>query len=174
MEDTTMPAKLIESLPVDNMNCLDISLQAVDSSLRMGDGREIPFARAILMIRNLCDSEVLNVEPHATLGQERGTVQEVTSSFSQKAHASIPPGGTVTWDLYDEIIPAHPGVSSKVHLFGYRAILNWRFDLTVWAEYRPANFTASIQSPVSRWALKWTVPESAAGKVELAIEEIKK
>jgi len=92
------------------MNCLDILLEAVDSSLRISDGREIPFARAILTIRNRCDSEVLNVEPHATLGQERGTVQEVTSSFSQKAHASIPPGGTVTWDLYDEIIPAHPGV----------------------------------------------------------------
>jgi hypothetical protein len=75
--------------------------------------------------------------------------------------------------LYDEIIPAHPGVSSKVHLFGYRAILNWRFDLTAWAEYRPASFTASMQTPVSRWALRWTVPESAAGKVELAIEEIK-
>ena len=88
-----MPANLIEGLPVDNMNCLDIALQAVDSSLRISDGREIPFARAILTIRNRCDSEVLNVEPHATLGQERGTVQEVTSSFSQKAHASIPPGG---------------------------------------------------------------------------------
>ena len=165
--------KPIEGQPVSTMKCLDISLQAIDSTLRISGGREISFARAILMICNICDSEVLNVEPHATLGQERGTVQEVTSSFAQKTHASIPPGGTVAWDLYDEIIPAHPGVSSKVHLFGYRAVLDWRFDLVAWVEYRPAGSTALIQTPICRWALRWTVPEPAALKVELAIEEIK-
>ncbi|HMK56498.1 MAG TPA: hypothetical protein VK448_07675 [Dissulfurispiraceae bacterium] len=159
--------------PVDNMNCLDISLKAVDSTLRISDRRDIPFARAVLKIRNICDSEVLNVEPRATLGQERGTVQEVTSSFSQKAHASIPPGGTVIWDLYDDIIPAHPGISSKVHLFGYRAVLNWRFDLVAWAEYQPAGSSESVRTSASRWALLWTVPEPATGKVELSIEEIK-
>jgi len=166
-----MSEKLIEDLPVENLKCLDISLQAVDSSLRKSDGSDVPFTRAVLIIRNICDSEVLNVEPYATLGQERGTVQEVTSSFSHEAHASIPAGGAVTWDLYEDIIPAHPGVSSKVHLFGYRAILDWRFDLEAWAEFQPAGLDASIRTPVSRWALRWTVPDPAAGKVELAIEE---
>ncbi len=155
-----------------NMNCIDITLQSVDSTLRLNDGREIPFVRAILVIRNVCNSEVLDVEPRATLGQERGTVQEVTSSFSQKAHESIPPGGTATWDVYDEIIPAHPGASSKVHLFGYRAVLTWRFELAAWAEYRPSGLYEPIKTPISRWALRWTAPEST-GRVELAIEEIK-
>ena len=157
----------------DNMNCLDISLQSVDSSLRITGGKEVPFARAVLTIRNICDQEVLNVEPQATLGQERGTVQDVTASLSQKVLKSIPPGGKVTWDLYDEIVPAHPGMSSKVHLFGHRALLDWRIDLTISAKYMPAGSGDSIQTAVSQWALRWTSPQSAAGKVFLAIEETK-
>jgi hypothetical protein len=139
----------------------------------MTDGREIPFTRAILTIRNVCVSEVVSVEPHATLAQEGGTVQDVTSAFSQSAYSSIPPGGTVTWDVYDLVIPAHPGTSSKIHMFGYRAALNWRFDLAVWAEYRPSGSSESIHTPVSRWALRWSVPDPATGKVELTIEDLK-
>jgi hypothetical protein len=157
----------------DNMNCLDISLQAVDSSLKISGGKEVPFARAVLTIRNICDSAVLNVEPQATLGQERGTVQDVTTSLSQKAGTSIKPGETFTWDLYDEIVPGHPGMSSKVHLFGHRALLDWRIDLTVSAKYSTAGSGESMQTAVSRWALRWTSPQSAAGKVYLAIEEVK-
>ena len=42
--------------------CLDISLQSVASHIRVSDGREIPFTRAILTIRNICDSEVVDVD----------------------------------------------------------------------------------------------------------------
>ena len=93
--------------------CLDISLQPVASHLRASDGREIPFTRAILTIRNVCDAEVVDVVPHATLGQEGGTVQDVTSSLSPSAPASIPPGGTVSWDVYDLLLPAHPGTCQQ-------------------------------------------------------------
>ncbi len=114
-------------------SCLDISLQSVASHIRASDGREVPFTRAILTIRNMCGSEVVNVEPHATLGQEGGTVQDVTSSFLQSAYSSIRPGGTASWDVFDLLIPAHPGAASKIHMFGYRAALNWRFELAAWA-----------------------------------------
>ena len=154
-------------------SCLDISLQSVDSSLRTHDGREIPFTRAILTVHNVCDSEVVSVEPHATLGQERGTVQDVTSAFSQTAHPSIPPGGAANWDVYDLLIAAHPGAASKIHMFGHRAALDWRFDLAVWAEYRPLGSSASVQTPVSRWAFRWSVPNPVTGKVELTIEDPK-
>lgn len=153
--------------------CLDISLQSVASHIRASDGREIPFTRAILTIRNMCDSEVVNVVPHATLGQEGGTVQDVTSSFSQSAHSSIPPGGAANWDVYDLLIPAHPGTASKIHMFGYRAALNWRFELAAWAEYRPSGSSIAVQTPVSRWALRWSVANPATGEVELTIEDLK-
>jgi len=153
-------------------SCLDISLQSLDSSLRTHDGREIPFTRVILTVRNVCDSEVASVELHATLGQESGTVQDVTSAFSQTDLSSIPSGEAANWDVYDLLIPAHPGAASKIHMFGYRAALNWRFDLVAWAEYRPSGFSTSVQTPISRWAFRWSVPDPVTGKVELTIEDM--
>ena len=157
----------------ERKSCLDISLQSVPSHILASDGREIPFTRAILTIRNLCDSEVLDVVPHATLGQEGGTVQDVSVSFSQSAHLSIPPGGAADWDVYGLLIPAHPGTASKIHMFGYRAALNWRFELAAWGEYRPSGPSTAIRTPVSRWALRWSVADPATGEVELTIEDLK-
>jgi hypothetical protein len=154
-------------------HCLDISLQSVTSHLRASDGREIPFTRAILTIRNVCDAEAVSVVPHATLGQEGGTIQDVTSSLSHSAPSSIPPGGTVSWDVYDLLLPAHPGTASKIHMFGYRAALNWRFDLAAWAQYRPSVSSEPLKTPVLRWSLRWSVADPATGAVGLTIEEIK-
>jgi len=153
--------------------CIHISLQPVASEIRASDGREIPFTRAILTIRNVCDAETIDVVPHATLGQEGGTVQDVSSSFSHSATTSLPPGGNVSWDVYDLLLPAHPGTASKVHMFGYRAALNWRFDLTVWAEYRSSASSVTMQTPVSRWSLRWSVANPSSGAVELTIEDVK-
>jgi hypothetical protein len=157
----------------ESKNCLDISLQSAASHIRASDGREVPFTRAVLTIRNVCDSEVVDVVPHATLGQEGGTVQDVSSSFSQSAHSSIPPGGAADWDVYDLLIPAHPGTASKIHMFGYRAALNWMFELAAWAEYRPSGSSTAVQTLVSRWALRWSVADPATGEVGLTIEDLK-
>ena len=163
-----------ESATIGERNgCLDISLQSVASHMRASDGREIPFTRAVLTIRNICDSEVVDVLPHATIGQEGGTVQDVSSSFSQAAHSSIPPGGAADWDVYDLLIPAHSGTASKIHMFGYRAALNWRFELAAWASYRPSGSSIAVQTPVSRWALRWSVDNPSTGEVHLTIEDLK-
>lgn len=153
--------------------CLDISLQLVTSHLKASDGKEIPFARAILTLRNVCDAEAVDVVPHATLGQEGGTIQDVTNSLSHAAPFSIPPGGTVSWDVYDLLLPAHPGTASKVHMFGYRAALNWKFDLVAWVEYRPSVSAEPLKTPVLRRSLRWSVVDPATGAVGLTIEEIK-
>ncbi len=150
--------------------CLEISLQPVASHIRASDGREIPFARAILTIRNVCNAELVDVSPHATLGQEGGTVQDVTSSLSHAAPSTIPPNGTISWDVYDILLPAHPGTASKVHMFGYRAALNWRFELSAWAEYRVSGSSEPVQAPLSRWALRWSVKDAATGGVDVTIE----
>jgi hypothetical protein len=173
-EECIMPDTPDESATTGEKNsCLDISLQSAASHMRASDGREIPFTRAVLTIRNICDSEVADVLPHATLGQEGGTVQDVTGSFSQAAHSSIPPGEAASWDVYDLLIPAHPGTASKIHMFGYRAALNWRFELAAWAECRPSGSSKAVQTPVARWALRWSVKNPATGEVELTIEDLK-
>lgn len=153
--------------------CLDISLQPAISHLKASDGRDISFTRAILTLRNVCDAEAVGVVPHATLGQEGGTVQDVTSSLSPSASSSIPPQGTVSWDVYDLLLPAHPGTSSKIHMFGYRAALNWRFDLVAWAQYHISASSEPLKTPVLRWSLRWSVVDPATGAVGLAIEEIR-
>lgn len=153
--------------------CLDISLQPMPSHLRASDGREIPFTKAILTIRNVCTEASVNVVPHATLGQEGGTVQDVTSSLSPSAPSSIPPGGTFSWDVYDLLLPAHAGTASKVHMFGYRAALNWRFDLAAWAQFRPSPSSEPLETSVLRWSLRWSVADPSTGAVGLTIEAIK-
>lgn len=157
----------------DREHCLDISLQPTGSSIRGTGEQEIPFCRAILKIRNVCDAEVVNIVPHATLGQEGGTVQDVSDSLSCPAPLAIPPGGTADWDIYNLLLPAHSGTASKVHMFGYRAVLNWRFDLTVWAEYLDPVSSLPAQTSVSRWALRWSVADPSGGEIGLAIEEVK-
>jgi hypothetical protein len=153
-------------------HCVVLSLQAVASRLRASDGKEIPFTRAVLWVRNACGADVVDLSLHATLGQEGGTVQDVTHALSAPP-VSLPPGGSVSWDVYDRLLPAHPGTSSKVHMFGYRAALNWKFDLSVWAAYRRSAVSPPEQTPVSRWTLSWRVADTATGAVELFLEEEK-
>jgi hypothetical protein len=153
--------------------CLDISLQSVPSKIKASDGKDVPFTRAILTLRNVCDAEVISVVPQATLGQESGTVQDVTSALAPSAPSSLPPGGTASWDVYDLLLPAHQGTSSKIHMFGHRAALNWRFDLAAWAEYRLSSASEPLKTPVRRWSFRWTVTDPSTRDVALTIEEIK-
>ena len=155
----------------DREHCLVISMQAADSRLLASNGKEVSFTRAVLTVRNACSTELLDMVMHATLGQEGGTVQDVSNAFPGNAGASIPPRGTVSWDVYDLLLPAHPGTASKVHMFGHRAVLNWTFDLAVWAEYRLPGSSGPVRTPVARWVLRWHVPDPATGAVALVIEE---
>lgn len=151
---------------------LVISLQPEASQMPASGNREIPFERAILTIRNVSDAELADVVLRATLGQEGGTVQDISDSLARSVPASIPPLGSVRWDLYDLLLTAHPGAASKLHMFGYRAALNWRFDLVCRAEYRLPDSAAPEQTPESRWTLRWTVPDASRGDVVLEIEAI--
>jgi hypothetical protein len=154
--------------------CLNISLQPEPSYLKASDGKEIPFMRAILTIRNVCKAESIDVVPHVTLGQEGGTIQDVTGSLSNTVLSSILPGGIVSWDVYDILLPAHPGTASKIHMFGYRAALNWKFDLATWAHYRSSVSKSAepLKTPVLRWTVQWSISDPATGAVGLSIDEI--
>jgi hypothetical protein len=145
-------------------------LRSEASHIRTSDGRDIPFTRARLTMSNGCDSEAVGLVPHLSLGQEGGTVQDVSHAVAASAVA-VPPGGSITWDVYDLLLPAHQGTASKVHMFGYRAALNWMFELSVWADYRVSGSAGPVQTPVSRWTLRWSVTDPATGAVGLAIEE---
>ncbi len=152
---------------------LEISLQAVPSKLRVTGGREIPFNRAILSISNAGNKAVAGFVPHATLAQEGGSVQDITQALLRtKNVASIQPGETLSWDMYDLLLAEHPGVASKVHLWGYKAILNWWFDLAVWAEYRSSDITNPINTATSRWKFSWNSAKPPAEDVDLSIEVV--
>jgi hypothetical protein len=158
---TEAPAVLVGS-------CLEFSLRAEASQIWLGDGRDLPFARAILRLRSLCSSDLPNLALHAFLGQEGGTVQDVSHALA--ATAALPAGGLLRWDVYDTLLPAHPGTASKIHMFGYRAAMNWIFDLTVQAEYRLSGSSGPARTPRARWTFRWSVADPATGAVALAIE----
>jgi hypothetical protein len=136
--------------------------------MRLGDGRDLPFARAILTLRSSCQSEAVDLAIRAALGQEGGTVQNVSRTLA--AAAALPAGGWLEWDVYDTLLPAHPGTASKVHMFGHRAALNWVFDLAVEAEYRLPGSTVLARTPRARWTFRWSVADAATGAVALTIE----
>lgn len=149
-----------------------LALQPETSHMQASDGSAIPFTRAVLTMQNVSAAELLNIVPHATLGQEGGTVQDISGHLCQSAPASLPPGAMVSWDVYDLLLSAHPGAASKIHMFGYRAILNWRFDLAAWAEYRFPDSAAPAETQVSRWTLQWSIPDPSARAVALVIKDV--
>jgi len=154
---------------------LEFSLRAVPSELRVTGGREIPFRRAILSMRNTGNASLSRIAPHATLTQEGGSVQDITDALTRAMTSeSLPPGGTVEWDVYDLLLAAHPGVASKVHLWGYKAMLNWWIDLAVWAEYLPVNVTAPLNTPISRWKLRWAPSHSSLEDIDVSMEVVEK
>ncbi len=152
---------------------LSFTLKAVPSTLRVTGGREIPFTRAILSLHNAGDATATGVTPHATLTEERGLAHDATEALKRAMAAdSILPGGEFAWDVYAILLAAHPGVASKVHLWGYKAALNWWIDLSAWAEYRGESADASILTSASRWKLRWNPAEPPEEKIELTMEAV--
>ena len=152
---------------------LKFSIEAVPSTLRVTGGREIPFVMPILTLRNAGSTEAAGVLVHAALSEERGIVHDATETLGRAATAdSIPPGGELTWDVYDLLLKAHPGVASKVHLWGYRAVLNWWILFSVSAEYRQEGAHGPFQTGLCRWRLRWFPAEPPSGTIELAIESV--
>jgi len=90
-------------------------------------GGEVAFARAVLTMVNAGHAALVGrLLPHATFAQERGLVHDATEALSRsRIVESIQPGEAVKWDVYDLLLVAHPGVASKVHLWGYKAVLDW-------------------------------------------------
>ena len=159
---------MTESLVSSSDPCLEFSLQAEDSRIRLGDGRDLPFTRAVLTLRSTCRSEVTELAIHVSLGQEGGTVRDVSHALA--AASALPAGSLLQWDVYDTLLPAHPGTASKIHMFGHRAALNWIFDIAAVAEYRLPGSSVPAQTPRKRWTLRWSVADAASGAVSLAIE----
>jgi hypothetical protein len=155
-------------------SCLEISLQAVPSRLQVSGGREIAFTRAMLLMRNTGHAALVDVVAHATFAQERGIVHDATGALSRsKIVESIRPGETVKWDVYDLLLVAHPGVASKVHLWGYKAVLDWWLDFVAWAEYRTPDVSMQQQTPKHQWRLRWSPAKSRSDEIDLALEVTK-
>lgn len=125
-------------------------------------------------MRNTGNAAILKFTLHATVAQEGGSVHDITDALIRTATApSLPSGETIEWDVYDLLLAAHPGVASKVHLWGYKAILNWWIDLAVWAEFVSEDDTAPLQTTVSRWKLCWTPAHPPLEDVGVSIEAVK-
>ncbi len=154
--------------------CLDISLQAVPSKLEVSGGREIAFTRAMLSMMNTGHAALVGVVPHATFAQERGLIHDATEALSRsKIVESVQPGETVKWDVYDLLLVAHPGVAGKVHLWGYKAVLDWWLDFAAWAEYSTADVAVQQQTPKHQWRLLWSPAKSRADEIDLSCEVVK-
>jgi hypothetical protein len=157
----------------NRVRSLEFSLHSVPSTLQVTGGGEIPFSRAMLSLRNTGQKAVAGVVPHATITQENGPVHDRTEALSRAGNVdSIPPGDEVVWDVYDLLLAVADGVASKIHLFGYKAVLNWWFVLAVWVEYRLPDVVTPEQTPVALWRFRWVPVNPSQDNIDLTIEAV--
>ena len=150
---------------------LEISVQAVPSTLLLTGGQVIPFRKAMLIMRNTDQLALNGFVPHATIAQEGGSIQDGTEALSRTNPLGVlPAGGTLAWDVYELLTSVNPGVASKVHLFGHKAVLNWWYDLTAWAEVLISGESTSIQTPIYQWKLRWSQARNPQDGIELSID----
>jgi hypothetical protein len=148
-------------------------LEVVPSTLKIAPGGEIKFPRPVLVIQNVGPDPAKVLISHASIFQEGGMPQEVTETLNKKLiDRFIPPEDTLRWDLYDLLIAEHPGVASKVHLFGYKAVLNWWFELSVKTDCRLSDGSLSVQMPLFRAKFRWNASKPALEKVDLSIDPL--
>ena len=150
---------------------LEIGIEAIPAILKTTGGREIQLTRAILVIRNTGPQPVSSLTPQATLAQESGLPHELSPDLKKDLPESLEPGALRQWDLYDLLAAGHPGVSSKVHLFGYKAVLNWWFTLTARVDYRPAA-SAPLRTSSFQARFRWNSQPPSLDKVDLAVEPL--
>jgi len=152
-------------------HCLKFSLQSVPSTLQVKGDNQIPFSRAILSLSNIGQTAVVGVVPHATVNQEGMPVHDRTEALSRAGSVeSIPPGDEVVWDVYELLFAEADGIASKIHLFGYKAVLDWWYELAVWTKYQLPDSTTPEQTPVSQWRFRWFATDSPHSNIDLTIE----
>jgi hypothetical protein len=150
---------------------LKIWLEAVPLALKIAAGKEIKFPRPVLVIRNTGPDPVKVLISHASIFEEGGMSQEVTEALNKNLiDRFIPPGDTLRWDLYDLLRVEHPGVASKINLFGYKAVLNWWFELSVKTDYRLSDGSLPFQAPLFRAKFRWNASKPDLEKVDLSID----
>jgi len=99
--------------------------------------------------------------------------QDVTEAMNKNViNRFFPPGETLSWDLYDLLLIEHPGVASKVHLFGYKVVLNWWFELSLEAEYRVPDGPLPSQTSLFHVKFSWKASKPDLEKVDLSIVPI--
>ncbi len=152
---------------------LKILLEAIPSSLKISPGGEIKFPRPVLVIRNVGPNLVKVQISQASIFQEGGMPQEVTEALNKNLiDRLISPGDTLRWDIYDLLLAEHPGVASKVNLFGYKVILNWWFELSVKTDFRLSDGSSPVQTPLFRAKFRWNASKPDLEKVNLSIDAL--
>ena len=152
-------------------HCLKFSLQSSSSTLEVMGGDHIPFSRASLSLHNTGQTAVVGVVPHATVNQEGMPVHDRTEALSRAGSVeSIPPGGEIVWDVYELLFAEADGIASKIHLFGYKAVLDWWYELAVWTEYQLPDSVTPEQTLVSRWKFRWFATDPPHSNIDLTIE----
>jgi hypothetical protein len=152
---------------------LKIGLEAVPSMLEIAPRGEIKFPRAVLVMRNAGPEPVQVSISQASIFQEGGMPLDVTKALNKNLIGRfIPPGDPLSWDLYDLLMAEHPGVAGKVHLFGYKAVLNWWFELSAQADYQLSDGSLPVPMPLFQAKFRWNAAKPDLEKIDLSINPL--
>ncbi len=150
-----------------NVN-LEVAWRPEASELRGPGGKPLPFTDAVLVVRNAGSAPLAGFRATVTVRQEDALLCEARDAMGAAlGERVLAPGESVAVGAFALLQEVDPGLASRVHLFGVKALLNWRFRVEAEVSCRAAGGAADRGPARAEFAFHWAPPESPGGPVGL-------
>ena len=145
---------------------LTLSLEQRSVTLHYPGAEGIVFHDAVFVLRNAGDRPADDLSLHVRIAQEQKPLAETRVDLSAFDVApSLAPGGEARVSLFRIMQKVVPGFGSKVNLFGYKAALNWTYQVSA----APCAAAGGPPVDLQTWQVRWGPSETDTHRVEVEI-----
>lgn len=147
---------------------LELDWLPKESELHGPGGKPIAFTDAVLVVRNAGAVPVGELRATATVRQEDALLCEARDALGATlAGRVLAPGESVAGSALALLQEVDAGLASRVHLFGVKALLTWRFRVAAEVHCRAADGASGQGKARAEFAFHWVPPESTGGPIGL-------
>ena len=138
------------------------------SELHGPGGKPIPFTDAALVVHNAGAVPLGELRATVTVRQEDSLLCEARDAMGAALGGRVlAPGESVAVGAFALLQEVDQGLASRVHLFGVKALLTWRFRVVAEVDCRAAGGASGRGKARAEFAFHWAPPESPGGPVGL-------
>ncbi len=143
------------------------------SELHGPGGKPIAFTDAVLVVRNAGSAPLEGLRAVVTVRQEDALLCEARDAMGATlGERVLAPGESVAGSALALLQEVDPGLASRVHLFGVRALLTWRFRVLAEVSCRAADGASGSPSARSEFAFHWAPAESPGAPIGLVEDSL--